>query len=105
VLYPPLRLLDCLGFVTPVDAFEAAEDCFGAVVLRFGGVALVVGGGLADWTTGDDRKTEGDGILIVSILSQPCVETLKPAPRAGSKDERHFDSNELGVVMSSREGR
>jgi hypothetical protein len=79
MLGTPLRLLDCLGFVTPADTFEGAEDCFVAVALRFGGVVLVEGGSLADWTTGEDRKTEGDGILIVSILSQPFVETLKLA--------------------------
>ena len=81
MLCTPLRLLDCLGFVTPADAFEAAEDCFAAVALRFWGAALVGGGSLADWTTGDDRKTEGDGIVMVSILSQSCIETLKPTPR------------------------
>jgi hypothetical protein len=103
VLCTPLRLLDCLGFVTPADVFEATEDCFAVVSLRFGGVGLVGGGSLADWANGEDRKTEGDGIVIVSILSQLCVETLRPATQARSQSERCFNSNRVGGFMLLRE--
>ncbi len=64
----PLRLLDCLGFVTPVDAFELLADCFAVVDLRFCAV-VVVGGGFADSITSVGKKADGDGIVIVSILS------------------------------------
>lgn len=63
----PLRLLDCLGFVPPLDAFGTFASCFALVDLHFGGA--VVGGGFAGWITGDDKKADGDGIVIVSILS------------------------------------
>jgi len=65
----------------------------------------VGGGSLADWTTGEDRKTEGDGILMVSILSQPFVETLKPTLRAGSQGKRRFEDKESCVVMQLGGGR
>jgi hypothetical protein len=78
----PLRLLDCFGFVTPEGVLEAPEDCLAVVDLRFCDVILLEGGSLADWTTGEDRKADGDGMVIVSILSQSNVDTLIPALRA-----------------------
>lgn len=85
----PLRLLDCLGFVTPVEVLDGPEDCFAVVGLCFCDVVLVEGGSLADWTTGEDRNADGDGIVIVSILNQSYVDALIPASRAGSKAQQH----------------
>lgn len=63
----PLRLLDCLGFTIPACFFAEPElEAFDVVVgLRFGG-----GGGFgAGFNTGEDRNADGDGIVIVSILT------------------------------------
>lgn len=63
--YIPLRLLDCLGFTIP-DGFLVVTVFFVAVEgLRLGGG----GGSGAGLSTGEDRKADGDGIVIVSILT------------------------------------
>jgi hypothetical protein len=43
------------------------EGFFVVAVLRFC-EADAAGGRLADWVTGEERKADGDGIVIVSIL-------------------------------------
>jgi hypothetical protein len=91
--------LDCFGFVTPAGVLEVLEEGFAVVGLRFCDAVLVEGGSLADWTTGEDRKADGDGMVIVSILSQYYVDTLIPASRAGSKEERRLYSIDTGVVI------
>jgi hypothetical protein len=69
----PLRLLDCLGLTTPVLFFDVLAGGLGAVGFAF----LVVAEGwiLADWITGEDRKADGEGIVIVSIMSATHVGT------------------------------
>lgn len=63
----PLRLLDCLGFTIPAGFFAVTA---GLVVVE--GLRLGVGGGGggsgAGLRTGEERKADGDGIVIVSIL-------------------------------------
>jgi hypothetical protein len=61
----PLRLLDCLGLDIAFCFFAVLVDLGVAVGLRFGGG----GGSGAGFTTGEERKAEGDGIVIVSILT------------------------------------
>jgi hypothetical protein len=61
----PLRLLDCLGLDIPFCFFAVLVDLGVAVGLRFGGG----GGSGAGFTTGEERKADGDGIVIVSILT------------------------------------
>jgi len=70
----PLRLLDCLGFAIPFCALGAFAD-FGVVVFfRFegggGGDGCGAGAGAgAGLITGELKKTDGEGIVIVSISS------------------------------------
>ena len=68
----PLRLLDCLGFVIPFCFLVVFADFVVVVGFRFGGG----GGGFgAGFVTGEDRKADGDGIVMVSIFRNSCVET------------------------------
>lgn len=66
----PLRLLDCLGFTIPFCFFAVFAGFVAGVVFRFGG-----GGFGAGFITGEDRKADGDGIVMVSIVRESCVET------------------------------
>lgn len=62
----PLRLLDCLGFVIPFCFFVVFAGFVVVVDFRFGGGG---GGGFgAGFITGEDRKADGDGIVMVSIF-------------------------------------
>lgn len=67
----PLRLLDCLGFDIPFCFFAVLADLGVAVGLRFGGG----GGSGAGFNTGEERKADGDGIVIVSILTVSYRDT------------------------------
>ena len=60
----PLRLLDCLGFNMPFCFFGVLAGLGAVEGLRFGG-----GGIGAGFNTGEERKADGDGIVIVSILT------------------------------------
>jgi hypothetical protein len=62
--------LDCLGFTTPFCFFVVLADLFVVEDLRFGG-----GGSGAGFMTGEDRKADGDGIVIVSILTASYTAT------------------------------
>lgn len=70
----PLRLLDCLGLIIPFDFLVVPAEVLVVVDLRFCGGG---GGGLdsADSSTGDDKKADGEGIVIVSILMALYRET------------------------------
>ncbi len=70
----PLRLLDCLGFAMPLCFFSALADLVVAVDLRFRDGAEGCGGFGAGFRTGEERKTDGDGIVMVSIVRNSCVE-------------------------------
>jgi hypothetical protein len=73
----PFLLLDCLGFAAPF-CFLGGLAGFGVVVfLRFGGEAG--GGSGAGLTSGESRKTDGDGIVMVSISSTSGTQTLAAA--------------------------
>lgn len=79
----PLRLLDCLGFATPLF-FLGALAAFAVVVgFRFGGVGEGGGSG-AGLITGESRKTDGEGIVIVSISSTSGTRTLATPVGGGS---------------------
>jgi hypothetical protein len=67
----PLRLFDCLGFSVPLCFFVALTGFVVVVGLRFGGG----GGSGACFNTGEDRKADGDGIVIVSILTASYTDT------------------------------
>jgi hypothetical protein len=61
----PFRLLDCLGFVMPVSFFAEGLDAFEVDCFRFLGGGAGLGAGVM---TGEERKADGEGIVIVSIL-------------------------------------
>lgn len=69
-----MRLLDCFGF-TPPACFLAVLAAFGVVVdLRFvdGG-----GGGFGGgFITGEFKKADGDGMVIVSISGSDTIQPL-----------------------------
>lgn len=72
-VYVPFRLFDCFGFVIPVSFFVVlATFLVDLTVFRFGGG----GGSGAGLITGEERKTEGDGIVMVSILITSLDDTL-----------------------------
>ena len=67
----PFRLLDFLGFVIPFSFLDAAADCLTVARLRVGGGGRRggAGGGVeAGLMTGEERKADGEGIVIASIL-------------------------------------
>lgn len=69
----PLRLFDCFGFATPACFFEVLAAGLVEAGFRF---AVACWGGLADGITGDDRKADGDGmVIVVSIMAFPPVCT------------------------------
>ena len=68
----PLRLLDCLGFDMPFCFLGVLADLGAVEGLRFGGG----GGSGAGLITGDERNADGDGIVIVSILTASCRDAL-----------------------------
>lgn len=66
----PLRLLDCLGLLSPVDVIALPSGCLEAE----GGDGCLEAGFLADWPRdglkdGGSRKADGEGILMVSMPS------------------------------------
>jgi hypothetical protein len=67
----PLRLLDCLGLETPFCFFVGLADLVVVEGLRFGGG----GGSGAGFKTGEERKADGDGIVMVSILTASVWDT------------------------------
>ena len=72
----PFLLFDCFGFTTaPVSFFVGLVAVFVDLLVldfRLGGG----GGSGAGLITGEARKTEGDGIVIVSILITSLGDTL-----------------------------
>jgi hypothetical protein len=70
----PLRLLDCLGFDILSCFLVVLTDLVVVEGLRFGGG----GGSGAGFKTGEERNADGDGIVMVSILtgSYPDTSTL-----------------------------
>ena len=72
LVHIPLRLLDCFGFIIPLCFLVVFVDFVVVVCFRFGGG----GGGFgAGFITGEDRKADGDGIVMVSIFRNSCVAT------------------------------
>jgi hypothetical protein len=69
----PLRLFDCLGFAIPFCVLVVFADFVVAEGFRFGGGGG--GGSGAGFITGEDRNADGDGIVMVSIFRNSCVET------------------------------
>lgn len=67
LLYIPLRLFDCLGFTVPSGRSLISGFGFVAVDWRLVAPLVVLARGLGDFSTGDSRKAEGEGMLIVSI--------------------------------------
>jgi hypothetical protein len=61
----PLRLLDCLGFEMPFCFFGVLAGLGAVDGLRFGGEGAFGAG----FKTGEERNADGDGIVIVSILT------------------------------------
>jgi len=66
-----LRLLDCLGLTIPFCFLTVVTGLVVVVTFRFGGG----GGSGAGFNTGDERNAEGDGIVIVSILTVSYTDT------------------------------
>lgn len=63
----PLRLFDCFGFAVPsiFDKDLSKDfDCFFCALFETLGI---LEGIVEGWRTGDDRKAEGEGIVIVSM--------------------------------------
>lgn len=71
--YPPLRLFDCLGLTTPFCFFAVAVFFVVVEGLRFLGGG---GGSGAGFRTGEERKADGLGIVMVSILIASGIEAL-----------------------------
>jgi hypothetical protein len=67
LLYLPLRLFDCLGFTVPSGRSFTSAFGFVAVEWRFVAPLVVLACGLGEFSTGDSRKAEGEGMLIVSM--------------------------------------
>lgn len=66
----PLRLLDCLGLLSPVEVIVLPTGCLEVE----GGEGCLEAGFLAGWPRdgfrdGGSRKAEGEGILMVSMPS------------------------------------
>lgn len=106
----PFRLFDCFGFTAPVSFFPPTVDLsatfFGPLAFRLGGADLGGGSG-AGLITGDDKKTEGDGIVMVSIaqtasgyapVSSVCLEYWR-TPSASSVKFRGLNRRTPDVAM------
>ena len=91
----PLRLLDCLGLETPFCFFVVLADLVVVVGLRFGGG----GGSGAGLRTGEERKADGDGIVIVSILTASVWDT-STRKQSETADAKPLDRFWLWIAAS-----
>ena len=67
IVFIPLRLFDCLGFTVPSGKSLISGFSFVVVDWRFVAPLVVFARGLGGCSTGDSRKVEGEGMLIVSM--------------------------------------